>query len=134
MDFDVIVVGAGPAGAAAARCLAAGGAEVALVDAEKFPRHKPCAGWISRKAVDAWPFVDAARREVDASPFRRLLFHSPDGTQTAEHTSRSHLGYVADRDAFDHALVRDAEAAGAEPVLGWPSRTPRRARTAWPSR
>mgnify|MGYP006293570895 CR=1 FL=1 len=118
MDFDVIVVGAGPAGAAAARCLAAGGAAVALVDAEKFPRHKPCAGWISRKAVDAWPFVDAARREVDAAPFRRLVFHSPDATLAAEHSSRSHLGYVADRDAFDHALVRAAEAAGAETVLG----------------
>ncbi|MFO8015154.1 MAG: NAD(P)/FAD-dependent oxidoreductase [Phycisphaerae bacterium] len=118
MDFDVLIVGAGPAGAAAARCLAEGGAAVALVDADKFPRHKPCAGWISRKAVDAWPFVDAARRDVDAAPFRRLVFHAPDASASAEYASRSHLGYVADRDAFDAALLRAAEDAGAEPVLG----------------
>jgi len=118
MDFDVLIIGAGPAGAAAARCLAAGGADVALVDAHKFPRHKPCAGWISRKAIEAYPFVDTARRAVDAAPFRRLVFHSPDLAQVAEHTSRSHLGYVADRDALDDALVQAAEAAGAEPVLG----------------
>jgi len=118
MDYDAIVVGAGPAGAAAARFLADGGASVALVDAAKFPRHKPCAGWISRKAVEAYRFVDAARRQVKAAPFRRLEFHAPDTARSAEHTSRSHLGYVADRDAFDAALVGAAEAAGAETVLG----------------
>ena len=118
MDYDVLVVGAGPAGSAAARFLADGGAAVALIDAEKFPRHKPCAGWISRKAVEAYRFVDDARRKVKAAPFRRLEFHAPDTARSAEHTSRSHLGYVADRDAFDAALVGAAKAAGAETVLG----------------
>jgi len=118
MDFDVLIVGAGPAGASAARFLAGGGASVALIDAHRFPRHKPCAGWISRKAIDAYPFVDAARRQVEAAPFRRLVFHSPDLQHAAEHTSRAHLGYVAERDAFDHALVRAARGAGAEPLLG----------------
>ena len=118
MDYDVIVVGAGPAGASAARFLADGGAAVALVDAERFPRHKSCAGWVSRKAVEAYRFVDAVRRHVKAAPFRRLLFHSPDLKQSAEHASRAHLGYVADRDAFDLALVRAARRAGADTVLG----------------
>ncbi len=118
MDFDVIVVGAGPAGSAAARFVAAEGADVALVDAERFPRAKPCAGWVNRMAARQDRVVDAVRRRIGAAPFKRLVFHSPDLAETAEFTSRSHLGYVADRRAFDHALVQAARQAGARPVLG----------------
>ena len=39
---DVLVVGAGPAGAAAALLLARGGADVVLVDQHAFPRDKVC--------------------------------------------------------------------------------------------
>ena len=39
---DVLVVGAGPAGAAAALTLARGGLDVVLVDAQAFPRDKAC--------------------------------------------------------------------------------------------
>ncbi len=41
-DCDVLVVGAGPAGAAAALTLARGGMQVVLVDAKAFPRDKVC--------------------------------------------------------------------------------------------
>ena len=118
MDCDVIVIGAGPAGSSAAYFLAKAGAAVVLIDAKRFPRHKPCAGWLSRKAVEAFPLVDRARRRVGAAAFKRMVFHSPDLAQTAEFKRRSHLGYVVDRDAFDHALVRAAEAAGVETRLG----------------
>ncbi|HUU30955.1 MAG TPA: FAD-dependent monooxygenase [Phycisphaerae bacterium] len=50
MDYDVIVVGAGPAGSCAAKMLADAGAAVALVDAARFPRAKPCAGWLKPPA------------------------------------------------------------------------------------
>ena len=42
--FDVIVVGGGPAGAAAAHVAARAGLRVALVDKHKFPREKLCGG------------------------------------------------------------------------------------------
>ncbi|MFX8653215.1 FAD-dependent oxidoreductase, partial [Acinetobacter baumannii] len=42
--WDVIVVGAGPAGSSAARCAAAGGASTLLVDRATFPRYKTCGG------------------------------------------------------------------------------------------
>ncbi|MBN2223594.1 MAG: NAD(P)/FAD-dependent oxidoreductase [Deltaproteobacteria bacterium] len=45
--FDVIVVGAGPAGATAARTLGARGLSVLVMERYSFPRSKPCAGWIS---------------------------------------------------------------------------------------
>ena len=41
-DADVVISGAGPAGAFAATLLARGGARVVLVDRAAFPRHKLC--------------------------------------------------------------------------------------------
>jgi geranylgeranyl reductase family protein len=49
--FDVLVVGAGPAGAAAAMHLVRGGARVLLVDKARFPRDKPCGGGLTGRAL-----------------------------------------------------------------------------------
>lgn len=49
---DVIVVGAGPAGCAAAYDLAVAGLEVLLLDRKAFPRFKPCAGGLTIKTLN----------------------------------------------------------------------------------
>ncbi len=118
MAHDVIVVGAGPAGASLAMFLAEAGASVALVDGAAFPRPKPCGGWVNARAVSAFKHLDAARRKVKATPFRRLVFHSPDIARQAVHTSRAHLGYIVDRARFDAALVERAAKAGADVITG----------------
>jgi geranylgeranyl reductase family protein len=51
--WDAIVVGAGPAGCAAAYDLAAAGRSVLLLDKKDFPRAKACAGGLTTKAVKA---------------------------------------------------------------------------------
>ena len=56
VDYDVIVVGAGPAGCAAAYDLAAAGQRVLVVDRFQFPRTKACAGALSVKALTALRF------------------------------------------------------------------------------
>jgi flavin-dependent dehydrogenase len=73
-NCDVIVVGGGPAGAAAAGRLREGGAEVLVLDRHAFPRHKLCAGWITPAVVAD---VDL---KIDEYPhgflsFRRLHFY-----------------------------------------------------------
>ncbi len=50
-DADVIVVGAGPAGAAAAHYLAAAGREVLLLEKATFPRDKICGDGLTPRAV-----------------------------------------------------------------------------------
>jgi geranylgeranyl reductase family protein len=49
--FDVLVVGAGPAGSATAMHLARGGANVLLADRARFPRDKPCGGGLTGRAL-----------------------------------------------------------------------------------
>jgi len=116
--YDVVVVGAGPSGACAAKFLADAGATVALIDGAKFPRPKTCGGWVSTKAVREFPFLDAVRRTIKAAPFRRLVFHSPDLKQSAEFSSRATSGFIVRREALDAQLLRQAVKAGAKAVLG----------------
>jgi geranylgeranyl reductase family protein len=49
--FDVLVVGAGPAGSATAIHLARAGASVLIVDKATFPRDKPCGGGLTGRAL-----------------------------------------------------------------------------------
>ena len=49
---EVLIVGGGPAGAAAAWQLHRGGREVLVLDRERFPRLKLCAGWITPEVVE----------------------------------------------------------------------------------
>ena len=60
------VIGAGPAGAVAALALTRAGKSVELVDSAKFPRSKPCAGWINTHAVKLL-------RELDKEALARIL-------------------------------------------------------------
>lgn len=49
--FDVIVIGAGPAGALSAICAARSGASTLLVERKKFPRAKVCGGCLNASAI-----------------------------------------------------------------------------------
>jgi geranylgeranyl reductase family protein len=70
--FDVLIVGAGPAGSTAALHLAAKGHRVLLLDREQFPREKICGDGLisdSMKCLQRAGLLDSVRRlghEVDA--------------------------------------------------------------------
>ena len=74
--WDVVVVGAGPAGCAAAYDLAAAGRSVLLLDKRQFPRHKSCAGGLTVKAVKALRYsIDPVVRQTVGRV--RLEAHDP---------------------------------------------------------
>ena len=56
MRYDVIVVGAGPAGSTTARECASRGLSVLMLDKAEFPRDKPCGGAVTPRAAELLPF------------------------------------------------------------------------------
>ena len=50
--YDVLVVGAGPAGSTAAKILAESGYKVMLAEKFKMPRYKSCSGQLIKKSLD----------------------------------------------------------------------------------
>ena len=78
-ERDVLIIGAGPAGATAARVLARAGVSVTLLDRESFPREKCCAGWLSALAFGEFPELKGT--VPDASLLRGLSPSSPPAQQ-----------------------------------------------------
>jgi geranylgeranyl reductase family protein len=121
--YDVIVVGAGPAGNVAAFELARGGAKVALIEKHPLPRHKTCGGGMPMVveqlleldtlrdlAPDA--FVEADTRFMRHTwNFGEPVFASlnPDDADP-----RRLSLWMVRRSVFDNALARRAANAGAE--------------------
>lgn len=56
MEYDVIVVGAGPAGSTTARECALRGMRVLMLDRAEFPRDKPCGGGVNVRTARLLPF------------------------------------------------------------------------------
>jgi len=71
---EIIIVGGGPAGSSAARRLVQAGADVLVLDRERFPRPKLCAGWITPEVLTDPEFGPADYPHGFLS-FRRLHFH-----------------------------------------------------------
>ncbi|MCS5733660.1 geranylgeranyl reductase family protein [Herbiconiux daphne] len=114
LTWDVIVIGAGPAGSTAARVAAEHGASVLLLDRARFPRYKTCGGGLLGESLQLIP--KAARATIESrvtdsvitDRFRRSTrLRAPD----------PYLAMVR-RAAFDDALATAATDAGARFVEG----------------
>jgi len=116
--FDVVVVGAGPAGSIAALVLARSGARVALADKAAFPRDKACGDLVGPRGVQV--LADLGLRVPDAGQGSDLLAVGPSGRRSRlpAFTGSSYPGHgiIVPRLVLDHALREAAVAAGAVPV------------------
>ena len=114
MLYDVIVVGAGPAGSSAARVCAQHGLKVALLEKASFPRPKPCAGAASVRTLDALKVigVHVPTRLVERRIYG-LQMMGPDWQPLTIRCTRL-LAYTVLRTKFDAFLAQEAVAAGAE--------------------
>ncbi|KAF4411158.1 MULTISPECIES: geranylgeranyl reductase family protein [Streptomyces] len=112
--WDVVVVGAGPAGASAAYAAAVAGRRVLLLEKAGLPRYKTCGGGIIGPSRDALPpgFELPLRDRVHAVTF------SLNGRLTRTRRSKNMLFGLINRPEFDHGLVEAAEAVGAEVRTG----------------
>jgi geranylgeranyl reductase family protein len=107
--WDVVVIGAGPAGSTAARIAAARGMRVLLLDAARFPRYKTCGGGLIGTSIALLPpaALAAVERRVATASF------SSDGGRVRRVRSTRPFLALARREVLDQALVDAAVTAGA---------------------
>ncbi len=116
LTTDVLVVGAGPAGSAAAAWAARAGHEVLLADAATFPRDKPCGDGLTPRAVYElrrlgladWLSDKAVNRGLRAAGFGQTLYLPWPGGSLPVH------GSAVPRLELDATIRDTAIAAGAK--------------------
>ncbi len=109
-EYDIVIVGAGPAGSIAARYAAEGGASVLMLEKDRdvgYPVR--CGEAISKAGVSE--FIAPDERWISAH-INKFALISPDGTEAV--IEFGDAGYVLERRIFDYELAKTAAKAGAE--------------------
>jgi digeranylgeranylglycerophospholipid reductase len=113
-EYDVIVVGGGPAGSLAARTAAKAGLDVLLIEKrQEIGDPVRCAEGVGK--VGLAEFMDPDPKWICADIKMARIF-SPDGTmiELTEKMAGNEVGYVLERKIFDREVAKTAAKAGAE--------------------
>jgi geranylgeranyl reductase family protein len=114
--YDVLVIGAGPAGASAAYWLAQRGRRVLAVEKKRFPREKTCGDGLTPRAVRQLHDLGLAERLEGSQRFDGLRSIGHGVTLELawpEHPDFPSYGYVVRRRELDEMVVERAVKAGA---------------------
>ena len=108
MEYDVVVVGAGPAGSMAAKYAAKTGAHVLMIE-EHATIGQPvqCAGLISTQAYEGCE----VRETLSKHAIRGARIHAPD-RRVLEVDGKRTMAYVVDRGELDRAMALEAIRSG----------------------
>jgi flavin-dependent dehydrogenase len=113
LHYDILIVGAGPAGCAAAYDLARAGKRVLLLDRRTFPRPKACACGLTRKTLKALrysvePVIERVCHEIVLQQASSDVRHNKVRVRT-----RNPICAMAVRERFDEFCLNQTLAAGA---------------------
>jgi len=118
--YDVIVVGAGPAGTTAALFAKKQNYSVLLVDKAVFPREKICGDGLSTRAIKTLQALGLYEKFLKECPINQIdgvIFSSPNGTILPINYAKMGRtedveGYTLNRIFFDNFLISEARNAG----------------------
>lgn len=116
--YDVIIVGAGPAGSSCAYMLRQSGLKIALIDKAVFPRDKICGDALSTDVIKQLSWMDESLANdfgvlAEKHPANGLRIYAPNG-RVLEMAYRNKSvqespGYVSTRKDFDHFLLTEVK-------------------------
>jgi len=127
LSAQVVIVGAGPAGAALALELARDGVDVLVLDSQRFPRFKPCGEFMSPQCVPLLERLGAASalRGAGANEVRGMQLASYGRSARGQFVDIGRArapvdyGWALRREVFDATLLDEARRAGARVHEGW---------------
>ncbi len=104
IEYEIIIVGGGPAGASAAWKLKQAGRQVLILDKHSFPRLKLCAGWITPRV---WHYLQTKPQDYPHGIIKlnALHYHIRD-----RHIPLPTRQYSIRRTEFDHWLLQRSAA------------------------
>ncbi|MDF1541272.1 MAG: FAD-dependent monooxygenase, partial [Candidatus Thorarchaeota archaeon] len=113
--YDVAIVGAGPAGATAARFLGKMGYRVILIDRDTFPRDKPCGGGFAYGLVNEFGYLKRREKEFLQGICKVGVLHSPNRRIVLR--GKVDMA-VALRYDFDNVIFESAIETGIKSITG----------------
>jgi len=116
--YDLLIVGAGPAGSAAACRARQLDLSALLIEREQYPPTRARAAWISPAGIELCAACGLKARAAKAVEFKGLRLHSWDLKRSVDVKDPQLRGWLVDRAVFDHALLRVALRKKAEALLG----------------
>jgi len=128
-QFDVLIVGGGPAGSTLAWALRDAGLNIAVLDKQTFPRDKVCAGWVTPAVMEelAIDLADYARGRV-LQPIYGFKVSQIGGREIETRYSDRPASYSIRRCEFDHYLL---QRSGATLLLGEKFKTMQQTDDGW---
>ena len=121
-DYDVVIIGGGPAGATAGFLLSEKGYYVLLIDKETFPREKPCGGLLTNKSIsflkriydeDLGSLLE--KKVIDYVSSNWRMFHD---LKKIDEGVLEYPFYYVKRRKYDTYLLKIAERKGVEVIEG----------------
>ncbi len=113
-EYDIIIVGGGPAGSTAAKIAALNGLRVLCIEKFKFPRVKACGGAIPQSIIEELPQLGNYATSYITGV---QIFGSDLNTSVKYERTKAKAAFVI-RSEFDQQLLNDAKQAGAEILEG----------------
>jgi digeranylgeranylglycerophospholipid reductase len=113
--YDVVVIGAGPAGSTATRYLAKKGLKVCIIDKDSFPRDKPCGGGFSTRLIEEFPYLRKRTDDFLKGVAKVGILHSPNRCIVLRGKVDMALALRID---FDNVLLESAQEEGIDSLIG----------------
>jgi flavin-dependent dehydrogenase len=115
-DYDVVIIGGGPAGSVAGINLAKSGLNTAIIERKDFPRDTLCGEFLSFEVTNHLKELDLFKKLISLKPNRISAFQLAAGNNKIFTSDLPFEGYSLKRSVLDLFLLDEAKKSGAQVV------------------